>query len=83
MLKSCFRTFAQATTGNWGLEIIVGEVVPFRKPGVSGRFKGRSLCKSGFHKWIIVQDQRFDVKQGKLVTLSQCRRCGKVKIELI
>lgn len=66
-----------------GLEIIVGEVLPFKKPKLSERFKGRSLCKSGFHKWVIVQDQRFDVKQGKLVTLSQCRRCGKTKTELV
>lgn len=61
----------------------MGDVVPFKKLKVSARFKGLSLCKSGFHKWVIVQDQHFDVKQGKLVTLSQCRRCGKTKVDLV
>ncbi|RUM52256.1 MAG: hypothetical protein DSY87_06970 [Methylococcus sp.] len=61
----------------------MGEVLPFRRPKVSEPFKGRALCSAGFHKWVIVQDQHFDVKQGKLVTLSQCRRCGKTKTELL
>lgn len=61
----------------------MGEVLPFRKPKVSARFKGLSLCRNGFHKWVIVRDQHFDSKQGKLVTLSQCRRCGKTKVELV
>lgn len=43
--------------------------------------KGKTLCGSGFHKWDIVQQQRFDVKQGRLVTVSRCRRCGAEKNE--
>ena len=43
--------------------------------------RGKTLCGSGFHKWEIVQQQRFDVKQGRLVTVSRCRRCGAEKTE--
>ena len=45
--------------------------------------KGSTLCRQGHHKWVIVTRQRFDVKQGKLVTVSQCSRCGKRKVEAL
>jgi hypothetical protein len=35
------------------------------------------LCKSGFHQWEILKEQQFDVKQGRLVTVSRCKRCAK------
>ena len=60
----------------------MGEVVRFKKPKPSEKHKGKSLCKSGFHKWKVAQDQKFDVKQGKLVTLLKCERCGVTKTEL-
>jgi hypothetical protein len=41
------------------------------------RAEGKTLCTSGFHKWEVVSKQRFDVKQGKLVTLERCTRCGE------
>ncbi|MCR4347062.1 MAG: hypothetical protein NUV55_07665 [Sulfuricaulis sp.] len=44
--------------------------------------EGKTLCKSGFHRWKIVTEKKFDVKQGKLVTLRRCERCGKEKTEL-
>lgn len=59
----------------------MGEVVKFKKPKLSEKHKGKTLCKSGFHKWKIVQQQRFDVKQGKLVTVYRCERCGQTKSE--
>jgi hypothetical protein len=61
--------------------IVMGEVVPFKKPKLSEKFKGRELCKSGFHKWVVVQENHFDVKQGKLVTSYRCSRCGATRNE--
>jgi hypothetical protein len=40
------------------------------------RAEGKMLCDSGFHKWQVVKQSQFDVKQGKLVTVEQCVRCG-------
>jgi len=34
------------------------------------------LCDSGFHKWQPLAERRFDVHQGKLVTVERCNRCG-------
>jgi len=39
------------------------------------------MCKRGFHKWEIDQEKQFDVKQGRLVTVYKCKRCGKFKTE--
>ncbi len=59
----------------------MGDVVKFRRPKVSERHKGKSLCRSGFHKWEVVKERQFDVKQGRLVTLYRCPRCGATKTE--
>ncbi|HID50028.1 MAG TPA: hypothetical protein EYP40_10540 [Chromatiales bacterium] len=59
----------------------MGDILPFRKPAASERHKGKTLCKSGFHKWEVVKGNPFDVKQGKMVTRFRCRRCGAVKTE--
>ena len=58
----------------------MGEVVTFKRPKASEKHKGKTLCKSGFHKWVVV-DRPFDSKQGKLVTRYECQRCGKIRIE--
>lgn len=34
------------------------------------------LCRSGFHQWQVETHGHFDVKQGKLLTLERCHRCG-------
>lgn len=39
--------------------------------------EGKTLCTSGFHKWAVVKQSQFDVKQGKLVTVEKCSRCGQ------
>ncbi|MEI8209111.1 MAG: hypothetical protein WCG16_07900 [Methylococcales bacterium] len=57
----------------------MGELVQFKKPSVAERHKGKTLCQSGFHKWKILQEKQFDVKQGKLITVYQCSRCAKIK----
>lgn len=59
----------------------MGDVVQLKKKKPSAKHKGNILCKRGFHKWEIDQEKQFDVKQGRLVTVYKCKRCGKVKVE--
>ncbi|MEQ8857963.1 MAG: hypothetical protein RIC56_04900 [Pseudomonadales bacterium] len=58
----------------------MSNVVPFRKPSNKERARRRTLCDSGFHKWVIDQKKQFDVKKAKLVTIRRCRRCGATKV---
>ena len=60
----------------------MAEIIPFNKKSPHEKHKGKSLCRSGFHKWKVVTENRFDVKRGKLVTVYRCSRCGKEKTEL-
>jgi len=46
-----------------------------RKTRLQDKAKAATLCASGFHKWKIVTESRFDVRQGKLVTSERCERC--------
>jgi len=59
----------------------MGDVVSFglKKQKPSIKHKGKTLCKSGFHKWQIETSNTFDVKSGKLVTSYRCKRCNAVK----
>lgn len=59
----------------------MGDVIRFKKPALSEKFKGRTLCQNGFHKWQAEKNRPFDVKQGKLLTLYRCTRCGATKTE--
>ena len=59
----------------------MGKVIPFKKKKLSVKHKGNTLCRRGFHKWVLETEQIFDVKQGKLVTTYTCQRCGAVKTE--
>ncbi|NJN52633.1 MAG: hypothetical protein HC809_13635 [Gammaproteobacteria bacterium] len=43
---------------------------------------GRTLCDRGFHRWLVESRKPFDVKQGRLVTLHRCERCGTTKTSL-
>jgi len=61
----------------------MGEVVQFKRPTVAERHKGNTLCRSGFHKWKVVNDKKFDVKLGKLITVFQCTRCAKTKTKAL
>lgn len=58
----------------------MGDIVKFKRPTAAEKHKGKTLCRSGFHKWEVVQEKQFDVKRGKLVTLYQCERCGERKV---
>ncbi|WNO09787.1 hypothetical protein [Teredinibacter sp. KSP-S5-2] len=60
----------------------MGEVVEFKRPKKKDPHKGKTLCRSGFHKWEVNREKQFDVKQGRLVTIYRCCRCGKEKVEL-
>jgi len=59
----------------------VADILPFKRPKTADKHKGKTLCRSGFHKWKVVTSKQFDVKQGRLVTTSRCERCGEEKIE--
>ena len=57
----------------------MGDVIPFsRKPAD----RKSTLCQNNHHKWSVVKDAQFDVKQGKLVTVERCSRCGKTRNRL-
>lgn len=57
----------------------MSNVLPFKKPEA----KTKGLCQHGFHRWKIVTAQQFDVKQGRLVTVFACERCGEKKVKAI
>jgi len=59
----------------------MAEILPFKKPRAAEKHKGKTLCKSGFHKWEISQEKQFDTKLGKLVTVYRCKRCGSTKVK--
>lgn len=59
----------------------MAQILEFKRPSVAAKHKGKSLCRDGFHKWKVVTESKFDVKQGRLVTLYECSRCGKQKIK--
>lgn len=59
----------------------MGDVLPFKKTRPQDRHKGKTLCKSGFHKWEVINTRPFDVKHGKLLTVYRCTRCGATKTQ--
>jgi hypothetical protein len=61
----------------------MGDVVQFKRPKTAQLHKGNTLCRSGFHKWEVSIEKQFDVQQGKLITVYQCKRCGKTKSKAI
>ena len=61
----------------------MGDVIPFKRPSLKEKAKGKTLCKNGFHKWEVVKEKQFDVKQGKLVTVYRCSRCGVQRVKAL
>ena len=59
----------------------MADILPFRKPDKKKPKKG--LCQHGFHKWKIWKEKQFDVREGKLVTVYRCARCGAEKVKAI
>ena len=48
-----------------------------KRKAMENRAGGVTLCKRGFHKWVDDPKKQFDVKQGKLISIRRCSRCGK------
>lgn len=59
----------------------MSDVIPFRQPSLKEKHKGKTLCRNGHHKWAVDKAKQFDVKQGKLVTVYRCARCGREKVK--
>lgn len=57
----------------------MGEVIRFKKPKAAEKARGKTLCREGFHRWVVSKDKQFDVRQGRLVTVYRCSRCGTTK----
>jgi hypothetical protein len=60
----------------------MGDIVKFKKTKPSEKHRGKTLCKSGFHKWVPQKSTSFDTKQGRLVTRDECKRCGAIRTRL-
>ncbi len=58
-------------------------VIAFKKPKRSQQHKGKFLCQQGHHRWKVDQQQHFHSKQGKLLTLYRCQRCGITKTKAL
>jgi hypothetical protein len=59
----------------------MGDIVQFKIPKAKDRHRGKTLCRRGFHKWVVDKTTPYDVKQGKMVTLYRCSRCQATKTE--
>jgi len=59
----------------------MAEILPFRKPSLKDRHRGKTLCRHGHHKWEVDKARQFDVKQGGLVTRYRCSRCGVERVK--
>jgi len=57
----------------------MADILPFKKKSLADKHRGNTLCRNGHHHWSIATGRVFDVKQGRLVTASKCKRCGKQK----
>lgn len=58
----------------------MSNVLHFRKTSRKERARRRTMCNSGFHKWVIDQKKQFDVKRGRLVTIHRCSRCAETRV---
>lgn len=57
----------------------MGDVIPFRRKPAEQK---STLCQNNHHKWKALKESRFDVQQGRLVTVERCTRCGKTRNRL-
>jgi hypothetical protein len=61
----------------------MGDVIRFRKPKPGEKARGKTLCREGFHRWVVTKDKQFDVRQGRLVTVYRCSRCGALQTKAL
>ena len=59
----------------------MADILPFKKP--DKKKPKRGMCQHGFHKWVIWKEKQFDVREGRLVTVFRCQRCGAEKVKAI
>lgn len=59
----------------------MGDVIPFKRQKLSDKHKGKTLCANNHHKWEVCKKKQFDSREGKLVTVYRCIRCGKEKVK--
>lgn len=59
----------------------MADIIKFKKPKLKDKHKGKTLCRHGFHKWVVCKQKPFDVKTGRLVSMYECSRCGATKTE--
>jgi hypothetical protein len=59
----------------------MADVLAFKKRSLQEKHKGKTLCRHGHHKWVVDKEKQFDVKQGRLVTVYRCSRCGKSRVK--
>ena len=59
----------------------MGDLLPFKRPTLKEKHRGKTLCKHGHHKWVVDSRKQFDVKQGRLVTVYRCARCDKMRVK--
>jgi len=57
----------------------MAEILPFKRPKVSEKHRGNTLCRNGHHKWQLEKGSVFDTKQGQLINRYRCKRCDKTK----
>ncbi|MDO6459187.1 hypothetical protein Q4485_00600 [Granulosicoccaceae sp. 1_MG-2023] len=55
----------------------MSKILEFKRPAPKKPARQSALCRNNHHKWKVVKDNQFDTRQGKLVTVEQCERCGK------
>jgi hypothetical protein len=59
----------------------MSNVIPFKRPTLKEKHRGKTLCREGFHKWVVDKTSVFDVKKGALVTRYRCQRCNATRVE--
>ena len=45
--------------------------------------RGITLCRSGFHRWQPAAGHPFKVREGKLLSVECCTRCGQSRTRLL
>ncbi|MFV8834821.1 hypothetical protein [Aquisalimonas sp.] len=60
----------------------MADVIPLqRRQRRQRKREGDTLCRAGRHRWEVVTESRFDVREGRLVTVLRCSRCGRERTE--
>lgn len=60
----------------------MADVIPLqRRQRRQRKREGDTLCRAERHRWEVVTESRFDVRQGRLVTVLRCSRCGRERTE--